>query len=268
MKLGIYYHCCDGLDNRTRIALMQKNGFECTFLHSSSERLYEEVRFIRDAGITIESLHAPYPVAGGVGIDDLWIEGEGGEDALSELYDCIEKCVRCEAPTLVVHPTSSWCPNYPSEIGLERFRRLFDRAREYGVTVAFENVCAFEILCYLLGQFPEAGFCFDSGHEGLERTTIRHLPRFASRIVALHLHDNFLVKRDRHSLPYDGMLRFGRVVRQLAKSPYEGSVMLEVKKSWSGLYDMLSPAGYYERAGQKALLIERKIAAIRAEKNE
>ena len=78
MKLGIYYDCYKGLDDRTRVALMKKNNFECTFLHSSSERLYEEVRVIREADITVESLHAPYPTAEG-GIDDLWIDDERGD---------------------------------------------------------------------------------------------------------------------------------------------------------------------------------------------
>jgi len=266
MKLGIYYHCCEGLDDRTRISLMQKNNFECTFLHSSSERLYEETELLREAGICIESLHAPYPTADGRGIDDIWETGEWGEDALSELLDCLEKCVRCEAETLVVHPTSTGRSQYPSEIGLLRLQRFFDRARELGVAVAFENVCAFEILSYLLGQFPEAGFCFDSGHEGLERKRIRHMPLFSSRLKALHLHDNNLRSGDLHLLPYDGQIGFGRVVRQIAQSSYEGSVMLEVKKSWGRLYDPLSLAGYYEYAGKAAALIDRKIAEIRAEK--
>lgn len=265
MQLGIYYHCYEGLDDRTRVALMKKNNFECTFLHSSSERLYEEVRLIREADITVESLHAPYPTYGGIGIDDLWLDGERGEEALSELYDCIEKCVRCEVETLIVHPTSTWHPQYPTETGLLRFERLFDRAREYGVTVAFENVCAFDVLAFLLEQFSSAGFCLDSGHEACERKRIRHLPQFGSRLKALHLHDNYL-NRDLHLLPYDGKIGFGRVVRQIAESPYEGSVMLEVKKSWGGLYDSMSPAGYYARAYAAAERIERRISEIRAEK--
>ncbi len=264
MKLGIYYDCYKGLDDRTRVALMKKNDFECTFLHSSSERLYEEVRAIREADIIVESLHAPYPTAEG-GIDDLWIDGERGEEALSEIYDCIEKCVRCEVPTLVVHPTSTGHPTYPSEIGLCRFERVFERAREYGVSIAFENVCCFDVLLYLLEQFPEAGFCWDTGHEAFERRGKRHMPLFASRLQLLHLHDNYLCK-DIHLLPYDGKIKFSRVARQIAESPYEGSVMLEVKKSWGGIYDMLSPAAYYERARMAAERIERRISEIRAEK--
>ena len=258
MRLGIKYDCYTGLDDETAIALMQENGFSATFLMSRSERLPREVRLLKEAGISVESLHAPYPPAEG-GIDDLWDAGERGERALSDLILCVEECARCDSPTLVVHPTSTWRPNYPSELGLSRFARLFERARECGVSVALENIGHYAVLSYLLDTFREAAFCYDAGHEIGDAL---YLPRFSRRLGELHLHDNFHYG-DHHLMPYDGIAQWERIAREIASSPYTGSLMLEVKRNFSCQYDALTPEEYYARAGRAAERLRDRILYYR-----
>ena len=131
--------------------------------------------------------------------------------------------------------------------------------------IACENIRPYGNLAFILEQFPESGFCWDVGHEACSGDKRQFMPMFGDKLKALHIHDNML-DGDHHMIPYDGKIDFDRVARQIAESPYEGSVMLEISTKQSNHYNKITPEEYYERASKAALKIKNQIEAIRSGK--
>lgn len=261
MKLGISWGCYPGLDAEAQIALMRKNGFECTFLGTESQTLDEDMKAIRETDILVENLHGPLSSETS-NVNDMWRNSERSEEMLARLLDGVEKCARYEVPTLVVHVTAGAKPPRPSTRGYERFCRVFERAKECGVTLACENIRPYGNLAFILEQFEEAGFCWDVGHEAYASGGRQFMPMFGLQLKAVHIHDNML-DGDQHMIPYDGKIDFDRVARQIAESPYEGSVMLELIRRGSEIYEDITPEAYYERAAKAAERLRESIMAYR-----
>ena len=238
----------DGLDPAEQIRLMQANGFEATFMGSESTLLEGLLPAFRNAGITVENCHAPFNK-----INDIWFEGEAGDAMLGRLIDGVRVCAKHEIPALVVHLSSGEQAPRINDIGCERFDRLMDEARRLGVAIAYENQRKLANLAMVLEQYPEAGFCWDTGHEACFTPGREYMPLFGNRMVALHLQDNNGVyNRDEHLLPYDGAIDMTLAASRIAKSSYGGTVMLEVIRRNSNAYDNLTPEEYYRRAADAA----------------
>ena len=241
-KLGIIFDTCAAISDRERVLFMQKHGFEATFLMSNDPAIEERVALLKASGITIDNCHAPFD-----GINCMWYPTTAGDEMLSRLVSGVENCARYEIPVIIVHVSSGENPPRVSEVGLARFDALIARAKALGVTVAFENQRKLGNIALLMEYYPEAGFCFDTGHEACFTPGREYMPLFGDRTVALHLHDNSAVyNADDHILPYDGKVDLERSARQLAASPYVGTVMSESFKT--SFYDHLSPEEYYARA--------------------
>lgn len=263
MKIGISYDCYAGLDDDTQIALMKKNHFETTFYATEAPRLDEVMKRLKREGIICENLHGPLSSETS-NVNDMWRNSERSEEMLHRIMDGVEKCARYAVPILVLHVTAGPTPPHPNKRGYERFVQIFDRAKELGVEIACENIRPFGNLAFILEQFPESGFCWDVGHEACSGDKRQFMPMFGVGLKALHVHDN-LLDGDHHMIPYDGKIDFERVARQIAESPYSGSVMLELVRTASSLYDNISPEDYYERAGKAAQKLADRIDAIRSE---
>ena len=263
MKLGISYHCYPGLDDHTEIALMKKNGFETTFLASEDERIDEIVPRLRQEGILIENLHGPLSDER-CNVNDMWRDNDRAAVIYDRIMDGMEKCGKYEVKTLVLHVTAGHTPPRPNKRGYERFVQIFERARALGVEIAAENIRPYGNLAFILEQFPDSGFCWDVGHEHCSGDKRQFMPMFGCQLKALHVHDNFL-DGDHHMIPYDGKIDFDRVARQIAESPYRGSLMLELVQTAHPLYAELSPEDYYARAGKAAKRLAEQIERYRGE---
>ena len=261
MKLGISYNCYWGLDDDTQIALMKKNNFQSTFIGSEDPRLDEVVMRLKKENIFCENLHGPMSTDTS-NVNDMWRNSERSEEFLARIMDGLEKCGKYEIPTLVLHVTAGPTPPRPNERGYARFVQVFERAKELGVEIACENIHPYGNIAFILEQFPDAGFCWDIGHEACSGLGIQFMPMFGNRLKALHIHDNML-DGDHHMIPRDGKIDFDRVARQIAESPYEGSVMLELSSRQSNFYNGVSPEEYYECAGKAALRLKEEIETIR-----
>lgn len=262
MKLGISYDCYKGLDDDTQIALMKKNNFETTFYATESPRLHEVVTRLKKENIICENLHGPLssPTSN---VNDIWRNSERSAEIFNRIMDGVEKCAKYEIPTLVLHVTAGAKPPRPNDRGYNRFVEIFERAKVLGVEIACENIRTYGNLAFMLEQFPEAGFCWDTGHETCSGEGVQFMPMFGNRLKALHIHDNML-DGDHHMIPYDGKMDFERVATQIAQTDYKGSIMLELGKVGSSLYDDISPEDYYERAGKAAQTLKKKIEFIRS----
>lgn len=259
-KLGIIFDTCDGIDDRTRVALMQKHGFEATFLMSDDKKLASRALLLHEAGIRIDNCHAPFD-----GINAIWQPTTAGDEMQARLESGVENCARYEIPVIIVHISSGENPPRVGDTGLARFDALMSRAKALGVTVAFENQRKLGNIALLMEYYPKAGFCFDTGHEACFTPGREYMPLFGNRTVALHLHDNSTAyNADDHILPYDGKVNLERAARQLAASPYRGTIMSEAFKT--GFYAGLTPDEYYARAQRAIRRFADRVDFYRAQK--
>lgn len=258
-RIGIIFDTCREASDAERVRLMQKHGFSTTFLMSDDPLMSERIARFREAGIVCENCHAPFD-----GINCMWYPTTAGDEMLSRLTSGVENCARYEIPVIVVHLSSGENPPRIGDVGCDRFDRLVARARELGVQIAFENQRKLGNIAHALEQYPDAGFCFDTGHEACFTPGREYMPLFGERTVALHLHDNSAAyNADDHILPYDGKVDLERCARQLAASPYDRSIMSESFKT--ALYEGLTPDEYYARAAAAIRRFADRVAYYRGE---
>ena len=261
MKIGVSFNCYYGLDIETQIALMKKNGFEASFIGSENEFVDQVVKRLKEENIFCENLHGPCSIETS-NVNDMWRNSESSEEMFSRIMRSVEKGGEHEIPGLVLHVTAGPKPPRPTERGYERFVKVFERAKELGVQISCENIRPYGNLAFMIEQFPDAGFCWDTGHEAYASKNVQFMPIFGSRLKALHIHDNML-EHDDHMIPGDGNIDFDRVARQIAESPYEGSVMLELSTRLCNAYENVAPEEFYARAAKAGRELSAKIEAIR-----
>ena len=248
MKIGIIWGWAgESVPRETQIAWMKENEFEATFVGNESEHFDEDVAALQNAKITVDNIHAPFDA-----INDIWLPGEGGEQMLARLIRCAEDAKRHGIPVIVVHMSSGMRPPIISDIGNLRFAKLMDRCDALGITVAFENQRKLANLALMFEYYDQARFCWDVGHEHCFTPGREYMPLFGDKLAALHIHDNPCeFNKDSHLLPYDGKIDFDQAARHIAKSGYEGTVMLET--GWGGsFYREITPEEYIRRAGVAA----------------
>ena len=257
LPIGINW--VDGLfdDAEDQIKYMKSAGFSGTFIGSENERLPALMKVLEPAGIRVETLHAPFVTADGVGMNDIWNPGDNGERMLRRLIDGLEKCSHYNVPKLIVHLSSGKTPPPVNDLGLERFGRLADKAAAVGVKICFENQRVLGNLAVAMEMFPETEFCWDTGHEECFAGGRRYMPLFGSRLGALHVQDNLGEQdKDRHMIPGDGIVNFDNAAKYIAAAGFCGTIMLELKTKE---YKDLSPEEFLSRAAQGARLVAGKV---------
>lgn len=269
MKIGINMGCYPGLAIDEQIKLMKENGFETCFLGCEGPSFDENVKAIQESGIVIESLHAPFtksktePVCG---INDMWSADERGDKMFERLTGCVDKASKYGIPIIVVHLSSGLVPPMINDIGNERFCKLMEYAEERNVIIAYENQRMLGNISHAFEYYKGAGFCWDIGHEYCFTPGREYMPLFGQKLVALHVQDNMGAipsHPDLHLIPFDGIVDFDKAAKYIAKTPFTGSVMLEVLRGHSDRYDDVTAEEYYRRAAEAARRFAAKIEYYR-----
>lgn len=202
------------------------------------------------AGLFIENIHAPIQNQ-----NDLWLDNLKGE-ALTNCYlQCIKDCSDFRIPTMVVHLPDD---DYPCNVlGIDRIKKMEERARLLKVNVAFENLRNYNNLTTVLDQVtsPNIGFCYDCCHHYNYCGSYDLLSMYGSRLMAVHLHDNG-GSRLQHQLPFDGNINWNAVMQKLAQVQYQGATALE-PMNWD--YSQLTVEQFLHTAFEKA----KKLEALR-----
>ena len=259
MKLGINMNAYP-TSIEEQVEMMKKYGFEATFSMADSPTLHEEITACRKAGIVHENLHAPFRK-----INSIWLEGEEGEEMLLSLLKAVDDAKAYGIDTLVIHLSSGKTPPRVSNLGFERFDRLFAHAKKEGITLAIENQRYLGILSLFMDYYPEAKFCFDTGHNAcFTKSEIPFLELFGNRMVALHTHDNN-TEEDEHRLPLDANIDFPPLMSEIADTPYAGALMLEVIATHSPYYENTTAQEYYQKASEAAKRLRDLIRYHRTE---
>ena len=134
MEIGINLFDTNSIPLEEQLDCIVENGFRSVFFGSDEESPMHIARELDRRGLRCESLHAPFDH-----INDMWVEGENGERMLKELTDGVALCASIGTPVLVVHLSSGDNAPTVNDIGLARYTRLMNYAKEKGITVAYEN---------------------------------------------------------------------------------------------------------------------------------
>lgn len=190
------------------------------------------IKTAREAGLQIQSLHAPFGKS-----DVMWsADDTASGTALQELLDTLEVCHTYQIPIMVVHTWIGFEYSFgETRYGFCNFDKIVKKAQEYEVIIAFENTEGEEYLDALMEYFKDTsnvGFCWDSGHEMCYNHSRDLLSKYGDRLCMTHINDNLGVSRfdgdifwtdDLHLLPYDGIADWEYNIKRL-----KGSKQLEI----------------------------------------
>ena len=241
-----------------QFAAMKTAGFDAVMLwwgSSNGDTREKLVNIARDSGLYIENVHAPTE-----DLNVLWEDNPAGDARLNALIEQVADCTKLGVDTIVMHLTTGSTPPPVSDVGTSRIEKLIRFAEKQKVKLAFENVRTASHVAHVLDRFqsPYAGFCYDSGHENLWTPETDWLSKYASRLFALHLHDN-AGDRDAHMIPFDGTIDWHKKVQLIGG--YTGIITLESQFHTSGLYQIDGFECYLEKAYTKANKIRSMIQA-------
>jgi len=247
-KIGINIGLKRGLDIDEACKKLKELGFDAVFTGVPPlKELPKIAKALAANGLEWETLHAPFGH-----MNDMWLEGEGGDIMLRELLNCVDCCVLGGVKIAVVHLSSGDNAPPVTDIGRRRFTELVEYAATKGVTIAFENQRKLSNLAWAMETFPadsNVAFCWDCGHESCFTPGREYMPIFGKRLICTHIHDNHgIYNGDDHMLPFDACMDFEKVARHLRESGYEGSLMLEVGPGAHEVYQNLTWEEFFERA--------------------
>lgn len=168
------------------------------------------------------------------------------EDSMEFYRQYFEAAAFLGAEILVLHgQRKERAGDIPEEIYFERYHRLFELGKTYGVTLAQENVNAFcsenpEFLHRMRSYLHEdCAFVLDlkqavrSNHDPFETCA-----QMGEQLVHIHLNDHKPGKDC--LLPGQGITDYGRLMRQLKRQNYKGNLIIEVyRKNFGSRQDLI-----------------------------
>ena len=216
-------------------------------------------------GLTLQSLHGQLR-----GIPGMWSREESESTKIfSELMAGLQECHRYGFPIMVVHPWTGFDYHFdPHTTYYQNFDRLMEQAHKLDIRIAFENLEGAEFLYALLDRYPQAGFCWDSGHEQCYDPDTDFLGKFGDRLIMTHLNDNYGItgptirsEDDLHLIPGDGIADWHEHIRRLQKAQPQDILNFELKLRPKGdrcttdLYSHLPLEEFFRRASERASAI-------------
>lgn len=207
-------------------------------------------RAARDAGLIIENIHTPFQIQ-----DDIWLDNLDGEATTDCYLKCVADCAEFEIPAMVIHLPDEDKPS--NQLGLDRIRKIAEKAETLGVNVALENLQNLTNLTHILGKVDSTriGFCYDCSHHHRFYPNSDLLSIFGSRLMALHLHDYDEVNGQyaAHRLPFDGIIDWRTVMESIDMTGYSGATAIEAM-NWN--YSNLSVEKFLFEAYKRATILE------------
>lgn len=266
-KIGLALGCgFAGITAEEEIKTLAELGYDAVFTGwARGDYLKNIAEIIKENGLIHQSVHAPFGK-----IEKIWDAGDDGEAVLNELIDCVNDCADVGVSIMVCHVWKGFGDeDHRSEVGVERFKKLLDRAAEVGVKIAFENTEGEEYLELLkekLWSHPAAGFCIDTGHEMCYNYSRDMITKYGAngKLIATHINDNMAITGekitwldDAHLVPFDGVGNWQGIADRLNTVGYDGILMSELtvknkpERTVNSIYDGMDFKTYaayvYER---------------------
>lgn len=275
-KIGISVGNAYAIPTPEVVKLLARTGFDAISpAWKKGIDLTDTVEAARNCGLAIQSLHGPFH-----GAAALWSDDEAvSAPAIAELLEALEDCRKFEIPLMVMHTWIGFAYSQtPNEAGLRNYGIIVDKAREYGIRIAFENTEGEEFLFALMEHFKDndnVGFCWDSGHEMCYSYGKDLLSVLGDRLIMTHLNDNLGVSRfdgktywtdDLHLLPYDGIGDWDTLIRRLRDAKkleilnLELSITSKPNRHENDCYAQMSLEQYFVEVYKRACRIAHRYA--------
>lgn len=224
MKTGIFSRFGYFIPIEERLELIKQAGFDSTSLWWGNGGKDEQIKLARKIGLEIDNIHTPFNNP-----NDLWVDTLNGDDYFNVLISCIKDAAHYNIPICVIHITDYINPPELTSIGLNRIQQLVVLSENKDVYLALENLNYIQHLDYIFDniQSKHLGFCYDSGHENLFHNENKCLSKYMNRLLAVHINDNN-GKDNTHLLPFDGSIKWDKVMNKLNKSKNLKYLSLEV----------------------------------------
>lgn len=216
-----------------------------------------------DNGMFLQSVHLPY-----IHVDRLWEEGEKGIIEQDTQIRAIREFADLGVDLFILHTIIGMEKNNPTELGLERYAKIFDEAEKLGVSVALENTEGEVYLDYLFKHFDNhkaVKFCVDTGHEQCYNYGHDLITKWGSKLVGTHLNDNMGMTGekltwhdDSHLMPFDGIVDWEATAKRLNNVGYKGPLTFELtcnnkpNRNTHDIYNHLDYDGFASLALEKA----------------
>lgn len=271
MSVGINTNIEYGLDMRQLYQAILDAGFNNIMIAFKETDIEQSITTAKEMGLDIPYVHLSCREA-----NCFWVESPLNVKYLNKLKNEIDVCSKYQIPIAIIHPNAG-NPNSKAvgvnEQGLKSILEIVNYANERNVKLALENVDedSLEYLDYIFNniQKEHLGFCYDTGHHNLYYPNLDIVGKYADRVIAIHLHDNYMnykkfddYTKDVHLLPFDGKLNYENICNKLASSSYNNVIMLEVnRKNWGNpeKYLSLSLEEFIKEAKLRADKVEKMI---------
>ena len=254
MELGICSTFGYKLTFEERIKLIKDAGFESVMIwwgentkeNENEQKAQPEI--IRKNNLKLENAHFSF-----AGIDSIWKDSSDGDDLLKKYLSYIDDCKTYEISAAVMHVTGNDNPPLYGKLGLDRFKKIIEKAEKNKITIALENVWRPDYLDYIFSNIKSdyLKFCYDSGHENCFTKDFDYLLKYGGKLAALHLHDNDGTK-DQHSFPFSGTVDWKRIMKKLKEINYKGVLALEIDAQYSDVYKDYTAEAYLLEAKKRA----------------
>lgn len=256
------------------IRIIAQTGFDAMSpVWENADCLREVVTVARKAGLTVQSLHAPFGKAAAMWSSDPAVY----EPAITELLTAADACKEHTIPVMVIHAWIGFEYSFDAnDLHFDNFDTLISRAEQNGIQIAFENTEGEEYLFAILDRYkenPRVGFCWDSGHEMCYNRSDDLLAKFGDRLLMTHLNDNLGVSRfdgktywtdDLHLLPFDGIADWDYNVKRLQKARkleylnFELNIQSKPNRHENDCYMEMPLERYFAEAYKRACRIANK----------
>ena len=217
------------VDVQQTIEAIKKSGFDGVFLQWYDKDLpfsqEEQLGLCKKLGLSIEFCHLGYK-----GINNIWLEGIEGQNLTNQYLNDLDNLSKFNVKMVCMHLTSKSEAPAPSEIGLNRIKKIVEYAKTKNIKVAFENTKIWGYLEFVFDNlnYDNMGVCYDSGHCHCHFNDKFNWNKFKNKIFAVHLHNNDQTD-DLHLLPFDkkGTISWQELISHLKTANYQGSIILE-----------------------------------------
>ena len=261
MKTGIFYWFGYNVSMAERFKLIASAGFDNVLLwwgdqFTETDGLKEEhPDLARKAGLFVENIHTDFEHAG-----DIWLDNSRGDDILQRYLKSADDCRIFKIPVMVVHLADG--ENQPpcSQTGLDRIKRLVDKALNCNITIALENIRKTEYLDFVFEhiQSPVLKLCYDSGHENCYTKKDDVLDKYGHLLCCLHLHDND-GSCDQHMIPGEGNINWQKLIEALRKCNFTGSITLEAYNDFPANYKTYPVERFLIKAHEEAIKLAEQL---------
>jgi sugar phosphate isomerase/epimerase len=254
MDIGIYTWFGFRFSFDKIIELIKNAGFQSVMTWWGDE--YREINgpkemepeIIRNNGLKLENTHFSF-----AGINKIWEDSLDGQDILNRYLSYVNDCKIYEIPIAVMHVSSGDNPPPYGQLGLDRFKRIIEKAEKNDIIIALENLRKPKYLDFVFDNIKsdKLKFCYDSGHNNCFTPNIDYLTKYGDKLVALHLHDNDGTC-DQHLLPFNGTIDWKQIMEQLKKNSYRGALSLEIDAQYKDVSKEFTAPEYLSEAMNRA----------------